>query len=300
MDQSPKLLDQVRHKIRPLHYSRRTEDAYADWIKRFILFHGKQHPSGLGAPEVEAFLTDLAVRGQVSVSTQNQAKSAILFLYREVLDTELAWLGKVVAAKQRQRLAVVLTRTETSPLLASLKGVHALLGGLQYGSGLRLLEALRLCVKDVEFERREILVRDGKGAKDRVTVLPESIVEPLQRHLRKVKVLHEEELAVGRGDVYLPSRWNASTQMRRVSGPGSTCFRLTSFLRTRARASSDVIIWTRRDCSAQSSRRRCMPVSTSPRRRIRCAIVSRPICWAMVTIFARCRNCWATRMFRLR
>ena len=204
MDQSPKLLDQVRHKIRPLHYSRRTEDAYADWIKRFILFHGKQHPSGLGAPEVEAFLTDLAVRGQVSVSTQNQAKSAILFLYREVLDTELAWLGKVVAAKQRQRLAVVLTRTETSPLLASLKGVHALLGGLQYGSGLRLLEALRLCVKDVEFERREILVRDGKGAKDRVTVLPESIVEPLQRHLRKVKVLHEEELAVGRGDVYLP------------------------------------------------------------------------------------------------
>lgn len=204
MAEPPKLLVRVRDKIRALHYSRRTEDVYADWIKRFILFHGKQHPSVLGAPEVEAFLTDLAVRVQVSASTQNQAKSAILFLYREVLDEELPWLGKVVQAKQPQRLPVVLTRTETNKLLASLKGVHSLLGGLLYGAGLRLLEALRLRVKDVDFERREILVRDGKGGKDRVTVLPETVIEPLQRHLRKVKVLHEEDLAAGYGEVYLP------------------------------------------------------------------------------------------------
>ncbi|HUO43419.1 MAG TPA: integron integrase [Burkholderiales bacterium] len=204
MDNNPKLLTQVRNKVRALHYSRRTEDTYADWIKRFILFHGKRHPASLGGPEVEAFLTDLAVRGEVSASTQNQAKSAILFLYREVLEQELPWLSNVTQAKQSQRLPVVLTQNEVKKVMAGLKGTHWLVASLLYGAGLRLMEALRLRVKDIDFERREIVVRDGKGGKDRVTVLPQSSIEPLQRHLAKVKLLHAEDLQAGFGEAYLP------------------------------------------------------------------------------------------------
>ncbi len=201
---SPKLLDQVRAKLRVKHYSIRTEEAYADWIKRFILFHGKRHPSAMAAPEIEAFLTDLAVARKVSASTQNQAKSAILFLYREVLQKELAWLENVPRAKAPERVPVVLTAVETRAVLARLRGTHWLIASLLYGAGLRLMEAVRLRVKDVEFSRREIVVREGKGFKDRVTMLPEAAIEPLKLHLAKVKALHREGLAEGFGDVYLP------------------------------------------------------------------------------------------------
>lgn len=200
----PKLLDQVRAKIRLNHYSLRTEDAYADWVKRFILFHGKRHPRDMGAAEVEQFLTYLAVERKVSASTQNQAKSALLFLYREVLGIELPWLDEVVQAKPSRRLPVVLTPREARALLNELNGTMWLFVSLLYGTGMRLLEGLRLRVKDIEFERREILVRAGKGNKDRVTVLPENLLIPLQKQIEKARQLHDKDLAEGHGDAFLP------------------------------------------------------------------------------------------------
>ena len=202
--QAPKLLDQVRGKIRLKHYSIRTEQAYVDWIKRFILHFGKRHPRELGAADVEAFLTHLAVAGNVAASTQNQAKSALLFLYREVLETELPWLDNVERARAPKRLPVVLTRDEVHAVLSRLSGTHWLIASLLYGAGLRIMEALRLRAKDVDFARKEILVSDGKGFKDRVTMLPAALAAPLTEHLKRVKALHEQDLAAGRGAVYLP------------------------------------------------------------------------------------------------
>lgn len=198
------LLDRMRAEIRTRHYSIRTEEAYADWARRFILFHGKRHPQEMGADEVQQFLSHLAVERNVAASTQNQAKSALLFLYREVLHVELPWLDEVIAAKSGKRLPVVLTQTEVRALLNAMSGTMGLVASLLYGTGMRLLEGLRLRVKDVEFERREIIVREGKGNKDRVTVLPENLILPLQAHLKKVKALHEKDLDAGFGEVYLP------------------------------------------------------------------------------------------------
>lgn len=200
----PKLLDQVRERLRLKHYSIRTEQAYVEWTKRFIFFHGKRHPAQMGAAEVETFLTHLAVKNKVSASTQNQAKSALLFLYREVLEQKLEWLEKVTQAKTAKRLPVVLTVREVQAVLKRLSGTHWLLASLLYGSGLRLMEAVRLRVKDVEFIRREIIVREGKGNKDRVTMLPASVIEPLKLHLAKVKLLHAQDVAAGVAGVYLP------------------------------------------------------------------------------------------------
>jgi len=201
---SPKLLDRMRAEIRVRHYSVRTEESYVDWARRFILFHKKRHPKDMGAEEVRDFLSYLATERNVSASTQNQAKSALLFLYREVLHIELPWLDEVIAAKAAKRLPVVLTQTEMRRLLNAMSGTMGLVASLLYGTGMRLLEGLRLRVKDIEFERREIIVREGKGNKDRVTVLPENLILPLQAHLKKVKALHERDLDAGFGEVYLP------------------------------------------------------------------------------------------------
>lgn len=198
------MLDRVRDKIRLKHYSIRTEEAYVQWIRRYILHHGKRHPAEMGATEVESFLTHLAVAGRVAASTQNQARSALLFLYKEVLNSELPWLDKVEQAQKPKRLPVVLTVEEARNLLAQLSGVHWLVAVLLYGSGLRLMEALRLRVQDVDFKRREILVREGKGFKDRVTMLPEVGARPLAQHLEVVRALHQRDLAEGFGEVYLP------------------------------------------------------------------------------------------------
>ena len=200
----PRLLARVRERIRFKHYSIRTEEAYVDWIRRFIVFHDKRHPSELGPIEVEAFLTDLAVTHDVSASTQNQAKSAILFLYKEVLGAELPWLDGIQSAKRPVRIPVVLTAAEVNRLLRRLRGVHQLIGRLLYGSGMRILEAMRLRVKDVDFARREIIVRDGKGAQDRVTMLPTGLARPLSLHLSRVGKIHGLDLADGLGNVYLP------------------------------------------------------------------------------------------------
>lgn len=202
--ESPKLLEIVRGKIRLKHYSIRTEQAYVDWIKRFILHFDKQHPKDLGAVEVEAFLTHLAVAGKVSANTQNQAKSALLFLYKEVLGVELPWLDNVQQAKVPKRLPVVLSQDEVAKILSRLEGTNHLVVSLLYGTGMRILEVLRLRVKDIDFARKEIVIRDGKGFKDRVTMLPVSLIKPLQIHLARVKSLHEADLAKGYGAVFLP------------------------------------------------------------------------------------------------
>ena len=200
----PRLLDRMRDEIRVRHYSIRTEGVYLDWVRRFILFHGKRHPRELGAPEVAAFLTDLAVQRNVAPSTQAQAKSAILFLYRTVLNVQLPWLDEVISAKNPRRLPVVLTQQEVRSLLDQMSGSVGLVASLLYGTGMRLIEGLRLRIKDVEFVRREVLVRNGKGGKDRVTVLPENLVLPLQQQLAKSHALHLRDLEQGFGTVWLP------------------------------------------------------------------------------------------------
>ena len=201
---SPKLLEQVVERMRVKHFSLRTEKTYVDWIKRFIWFHGKRHPKEMGAAEVEAFLSHLAVDRSVSASTQNQAKSALLFLYKEVLQIQLPWLEKITQAKVSKRLPVVLTRAEVQSVLARLDGTVWLIASLLYGSGMRIMECLRLRVKDVDLARGEILIREGKGFKDRVTMLPATLVQPLKQHLERVKVLHDEDLTKGYGEVFMP------------------------------------------------------------------------------------------------
>lgn len=200
----PRLLDQVRDALRVRHYSLRTEEDYLQWIKRFILFHGKQHPRVLGEKEIAGFLTHLAVHQHVAAATQNQALSAILFLYKQVLKVELDWLENVVRARRPKRLPTVLTREETARLLSQLDGSPGLVARIMYGAGLRILEALRLRVKDVDFGYRQITVRQGKGNKDRITLLPDSVIPLLQAHLEKVKALHDADLAEGFGTVALP------------------------------------------------------------------------------------------------
>jgi integron integrase len=200
----PRLLDRVRREIRVRHYSIRTETAYVEWVRRFVLFHDKRHPRDMGADEVAKFLSHLAVERDVSPSTQGQAKSALLFLYRVVLNLDLPWLDEIVAARNPRRLPVVLTPSEVRRLMGEMSGSAGLVASLLYGTGMRLLEGLRLRLKDLEFERREVLVRSGKGGKDRVTVLPENLVLPLQQQAAKVRALHQRDLDEGFGAVWLP------------------------------------------------------------------------------------------------
>ncbi|MBK6972289.1 MAG: integron integrase [Sterolibacteriaceae bacterium] len=202
---APRLLDQVVARIRVRHYSLRTEQAYVGWIKRYILFHGKRHPGGMGKAEVEAFLSSLAVERLVAASTQSQALAALLFLYREVLGQDLPWLDDVVRAKRPLRLPTVLTSDELRRLIGAVADAEcAFVVQLLYGSGMRLLEAMRLRVKDVELSRCEIVVRDGKGGKDRVTMLPAKLVAPMRAQLARVAALHAAEIEAGRGGVWLP------------------------------------------------------------------------------------------------
>lgn len=199
-----RLLDQVRMHCRLRHYSLRTERAYASWCRRFILANGKRHPRDMGVTEVTAFLTHLAVAGDVASSTQNQALSALLFMYRQVLGIELPWMESVVRAKRPARVPVVLSRHEVVRLLAALEGTHWLMGALLYGTGMRLLECLRLRLKDIDFDRSEICVRHGKGGKDRKVPLPKRLEASLIDRIERVGILHEQDLAAGLGQVWLP------------------------------------------------------------------------------------------------
>ena len=202
---APKLLDRLREALRARHYSRRTEETYCQWVKRFIFFHNVRHPAEMAEPELNAFLTNLAVKEHVSASTQNLALSALLFLYRHVIGWEVGDLGEVIRALKPSRRPVVMTREEVKAVLNRLTGDKRLIASLMYGAGLRLMECLRLRVQDVEFSRNEITVRDGKGAKDRITMLPESLKEPLREHLQEVRKIHEKDLAAGWGRVQMPN-----------------------------------------------------------------------------------------------
>jgi len=198
------VLEVTRERIRRLNMSRRTETAYLGWIRRFLVANGRRHPRELGAPEVEAFLTGLAARHDVAASTQNQALSALLFLYREVLGVQLPWMENIQRARAARRLPVVLTPDEVSRLLDNLLGRPWLMASLLYGTGMRLMECVRLRVKDVDFERRTIVIRDGKGGKDRVTMLPDSLRDPLRHQVAEALRLHAADLAAGFGAVWLP------------------------------------------------------------------------------------------------
>ena len=200
----PRLLEQGRQSLRVKHYSLRTEEAYLYWIRYFIRFHKKRHPREMSGKEVEAFLTHLAVDRKVSPSTQNQALSAILYLYKQVLEVDLPWLNNVVRAKRKKQIPVVFTRMEVKQLLAQFDGTYWLLFSLIYGAGLRISECAQLRVKDVDFHYKQLIIRDSKGGKDRVTVFPEPLIEPLRNHLARVKDLHEQDLRNGYGKVYLP------------------------------------------------------------------------------------------------
>lgn len=200
----PKLLDQVRAALQSRHYSKRTEAPYIHWIKKFILFHNKRHPLEMGEKEINAFLTSLAVKDNISASTQNQALSAILFLYKYVLDKKLGDFGDVVRARKPKRLPVVFTKSEARAVIGVMQGTARLVAMLLYGAGLRLSECLDLRVKDLDFGGSQITVREGKGDKDRITMLPEALKAPLKRHLATVKALHESDLADGIGKVAMP------------------------------------------------------------------------------------------------
>ena len=199
-----RLIVRLREEIRARHYSRRTEQTYWYWIRYFIFFHGKRHPAELGAAEVTAFLSWLATERNVAAATQNQALSALLFLYKVVLGKELPWLDEIVRAQRPVRLPTVLSEAEVRRLLECVDGTARLMVGLLYGAGLRQIECLQLRVKDVDFAYRQILVRDGKGGKDRATMLPENLIQPLQAHLGKVRLLHQRDLKEGYGEVSLP------------------------------------------------------------------------------------------------
>ncbi len=201
----PRLLEMVRQQIRLRHYSVRTEQAYVGWVRRFVLANGKRHPREMGAEEVEAFLSDLAITGNVAPATQNQALSALLFLYKQVLGIELPWMEQVVRAKRPRRLPVVLSTEEVARLLAAIPdGTTAVMAQLLYGTGMRLLECLRLRIKDVDFARNEICVRSGKGNKDRRVPLPVALHGRLMRQRDWVLLIHRDDLAAGLGRVHLP------------------------------------------------------------------------------------------------
>lgn len=199
-----KLLNQVREAVRFKHYSLRTEQAYIDWIKRFIIFHGKKHPQTMGADEVREFLSDLAANKNVAASTQNQAFSALLFLYHEVLKQDLPWIEEIERAKRPAKVPVVFTPEEARAVLGKMQGTASLMAHLLYGCGLRLMECVRLRIKDIDFGYLQISVRDAKGGRDRITMLPISLVDPLRRQIEKRRLIHEEDLATGHGKVYLP------------------------------------------------------------------------------------------------
>jgi integrase len=292
----PRLLDRVRDAIRSRHYSLRTEQAYIFWVRRFILFHRKRHPETMGESEITEFLTHLAVARKVAASTQNQALSAILFLYKHVLDRELDRLDGVTRAKRPQRLPVVLSQDEVRNLLAALSGVNALVARLLYGTGMRKMESLRLRVKDVDFSYRQC-VRSGKGDKDRVTLLPDILVDELREQLDAASLLHQQDLEAGYGEVSLPYACQKNIPMRAGNGSGNLSFRQPGALLTPTRVSSAGITGIKPMCSGQSSRPR-IPWESASRSAYTHYATPLPLIYSRtVMTFAPYRICWAIRMF---
>jgi integrase len=249
---SPKLLHQVRRAVRVRHYSPRTEESYVGWVKRYVRFHGLRHPGELGVPEVTRFLSTLAESGQLSASSQTQALSALLFLYRDVLHHDLGSLGEIARAKQPSRLPVVLTKDEVRALLARLNDAPRVAALLMYGSGLRLLEALQLRVKDLDFTMRQITIRRAKGGRDRVTVLPDSAAPVLRNHLAAVREQHVRDLSAGAGRVALPFAYDRKSPHAAKEWAGSSSSRPVGAIATRPPTSWCAITCTSRWCSERS------------------------------------------------
>jgi len=286
----PRLLDQVRDTIRRKHYSLRTERSYIHWIKRFIFFHGKRHPAEMGASQVTAFLNHLAMEGRVAAATQNQALAALPFLYKEVLEIKLPWLEGLTRAKRPQRLPTVLTQAEAKTLLTTLEGTKWLMVTLLYGAGMRLNECLGLWIKDIDFEGRQIFVRDGKGGKDQVTLLPNRAMDPLRVHLERVKRLHEADLSAGLGEAVLPFALARKYPRLVTSGDGSSSFHRRPFARTLIRGARLGITSTKRLCSAPYRRPLVRRESVSPSVVTAFDIRSQPICWKTGSISGRFRT----------
>ena len=292
---SPKLLDQVRHTLRLKHFSIRTEEAYTRWIRRFIVFHGKRHPAELGAGEVRAFLSHLATEGQVAASTQNQAFNALLFLYRNVLQVELGPIQDIVRARRPARLPVVFTQREARAALAHLEGTHRLVAGLLYGSGLRLLEGLRLRVKDLDFETGQVVVRDGKGQKDRITMLPARLRAPLEDQLQRVRALHERDLAEGFGAVYVPG----ALARKYPGAPRSWGWQYVFPARQRSTdpRSGEVRRHHLSESAVQKAVREAIRkagIAKTGRAATPSGTPSPPTCWRPATTSAPCRSFWGT------
>jgi len=288
----PRLLDRVRTALRSRHYSRRTEEAYVAWIRRYILFHGKRHPMEMGAPEITRFLSFLAVDGKVAASTQNQALSALLFLYREVLELDVPWLDGLVRAKRPERLRVVLTREEVRAVIQRLEGVPRLMAYLLYGAGLRVLECCRLRVQDVDFATNQIVVRGGKGDKDRVTMLPVAVKRALARHLESVREQHQDDLKHGAGWVELPT-----ALVRKYPNAGREWAWQWVFPATRIYFHRETR-QRRRHHLHESVLQRVVrserPASPSAAHPTRCATPSRHIFWRRTTTSGLSRSCSGT------
>jgi integrase len=250
---SPKLLDQVRNVARARHLSLSTERAYAGCIRRFILFHNKKHPKEMAETEIRQFISDLAVNAKISASTQTVALSALLFLYRDVLKKPLPYVDHIERARPSQKLPVVFTRNEVQAVLSRLNGTHHLITSLLYGSGLRLMEAIRLRVKDIDFTRGEIYVRQGKGAKDRVTMLPATLVNNLMAHLDKICALHGEDLRAATGAYCSPSRSIESIRHQLANGDGNSFFPPRNCHMIRGQTRSGAITFTRTMCNGRLS-----------------------------------------------
>lgn len=290
--QSVKLLDQVRERIRYLHYSLRTEEAYVHWSRAFIRFHGIRHPAELGGPEVEAFLSWLSNDRGVAVSTHRQALSALLFLYGKVLQLDLPWMTNIGRPQVKRRLPVVLSQAEVMAVLAHLEGTHRLLAQLLYGTGMRITEGLQLRVKDLDFERGAVIVREGKGGKDRVVMLPQSLVGGLRGQLNAARSLWTLDQEAGRAASSCRMRWSESTHGPAHHGAGSGCSRRLSTPPIRGPGSCGAIICMTRLFSERSSARWPQPASPSQRARTPSGMLLRPICCSRATTSRRCRSCW--------
>jgi integron integrase len=292
----PKLLAQVRAVMRLQHLSLATEHAYVQWIKRYIIFHKMRHPLEMGAAEIREFLTHLAVKLEVTSSTQNQALYALLFLYGQVLHKDIGPVGQIERAKRSKRLPEVFTPEEARKVIAQLHGTNRLMAGLLYGSGLRLMECLRLRVKDIDFERHQIIVREGKGDKDRVTMLPLSLHELLKELLAKIKLLHEEEIREGFGTVILPYALSRKYSNAEKEWKWQYVFPASRRSIDPRSARKDAIISIHQCCKRPSSARFAMPESVNMRAAIRFDTASQHICWNQVMTSAQFRNCSAIRM----
>jgi integrase len=286
-----KLLDQARQLMRIRHYSLRTEESYVRWMKEYIIFHGKRHPATLGAAEVTGFLSYLATDRNVAASTQQQATAALIFLYRDLLNIELPWLNHIERAKKTQRLPVVFTKDEAQAVLRHLSGRKWLMASLLYGAGLRLMECLRRRVKDIDFAYRQIIVRDGKGAKDRVTLLPDSPVEPLKHQIARVQAVHEIDLREGFGSVYFPMRSKENIPAQANPSFGSMFSPQASVALIREAARCGGTTPQNRRCKKPSRMLSVPPVSTSMRVAIPSATVSQLTCLKRGMTSGRCKNC---------